>query len=204
MTDNKDRVDLIRQIQKGAASVDLETGVVNLNNSYVGTLPINHGFLKYLKNLERQQEIEKEKIRKAIEEQQKAKDRKLESIVGSGKSMEISLDSRNSVLENIYQIFMGVPNRVIICGMNPAYNLKFDGELERIRIYADMKGFVFEEAELTNGLVHGTFDLPRHFEREIVNGKSNRVIGFGRIIDKQGFYRVRDSVKSKKGSDYND
>ena len=78
--------------------------------------------------------------------------------------------------------------------MNPAEQLTFDGTLDCVRMYADTKGFTPHEIHLSNGLVFDNISEKRPFDRQVIKRNEERIVGFGNIIDTEGFERARDRI----------
>ena len=81
--------------------------------------------------------------------------------------------------------------------MNATDTRTFDGRLERIRIYADNRGFTLRKVELREGLEFDEYSEKKPFDFERISlGSGDRVIRFGRILDETGFKIVLEKRKA--------
>lgn len=115
------------------------------------------------------------------------------------KMIEISRTKRNSELEERMNIHPGRIYRVKLYGINPMHAINFDGELEGI-MAEEMNGeHIIRSIALLNGITYSTFNdptiKPSIFDRELIDVNSNRILGFGNVLDEKGFYRKRSEIK---------
>jgi hypothetical protein len=116
--------------------------------------------------------------------------------------LTISTENRMPELEEKFNIHPGQAYRVILRGMNPACHLTYDGILKGVTADFSDKGFTIRNVCLEDGLMFTEWFPKEPFDKVSV-GRGDGISGFGRIIDEQGFLRVREGKKKELGGNYN-
>ena len=130
---------------------------------------------------------------------QSSKEGDLEKLLENGITVTMTKESPHQSLAKKYNLHVDEPYRLVIAGTNPMDTVTYDGMLTSITVYADEKGFTPKEIVLQNGLwkCDLTDTQRKPFEQEIWKAGSSRLIAFGSIIDKEGFYRAKQRVLGK-------
>jgi len=156
--------ELVRLVQKGLARIDVETGDVFSLSGEFNEIENYAGRLRKKLIPNRREMI---KSKKLIENQ----------VINP--------------MQDKYNFALGHPYRIIVSGMNPMDNMTIDGILEKVDIEPEENGFRIKEIELRNGLIRDTYSPKRHFDREVIRSGDYNILGFGRILDEQGFCNAR-------------
>jgi hypothetical protein len=125
----------------------------------------------------------------------------LEDLLEKGMTTELSEQNRNPALSDRFRIRPGEVYRLIISGMNPMDQLQIDGVLEKVVAYFDSKGFTLHEVSMRDCLVSDSMGWRKPSRNEYVRFRDGtRVIGFGYIVDSEGFWRARErELKKERG-----
>lgn len=133
----------------------------------------------------------------------------LDEVLGTGITLGVLLtekepEGRFPGLADKFNLHIGKPYRFIIAGSNPMDQLTYDGIMTKLCVMVDAKGFTIKKLVLEKGLTFTTHSEKKPFEREEFKGPNDpeegyRLIGFGSIIDADGFYRVRERIVKGQG-----
>jgi|TARA_B100000315_G_C14426507_1_gene518091 hypothetical protein len=197
----KQELELVKEVQKGNAIVEIKTGNVyeRICDEFWGTREylgrLRRKAIPNRRKLERELKEEEDKLKK--KELQKSE---LENLLDNGLTTTMTLSNYNPEISERFNLHMGSPYRIIISGTNPTDTQTYDGIMSKLTAFVDKKGFTMLELTLENGITFDSYSPEERelFDKEVFIRGNYRLIGFGSIIDKKGFYKVRDRLSEEK------
>ena len=125
----------------------------------------------------------------------------LEQRLEEGFEVTLTTSEMDLELANRYNLHPGHAYRIIIGGLNPQYQLTYDGIMVEVTVFVDQEGFTLKKLILENGLKSSSgYAQKELFQREQFGGSDGRLIKFGKIVDEKGFYEVRDGIQQGEKS----
>ncbi len=132
----------------------------------------------------------------------------IEEALAAGKPILVDMTAEDpepfAGIAKRFNLHMGEPYRMIIAGSNPMDQATFDGVMTELSVLVDPTGFSLKKLVLEQGLTWDNHSAKRPFERKDFKGPNDpderyRLIGFGSIIDSDGFYRARERIVKERG-----
>ena len=132
----------------------------------------------------------------------------IETALRAGKQILVDMTAKDPELfagiAEKFNLHMGEPYRMIIAGSNPMDKATFDGVMTELSVLVDPTGFRLKKLVLEQGLTWDDHSAKRPFEREDFTGPDDpkqgyHLIGFGRIVNADGFYRARERIVKEQG-----
>lgn len=132
----------------------------------------------------------------------------IEEALATGKPILVEMTAEDpepfAGIAKRFNLHMGTPYRIVIAGSNPVDQATFDGVMTELSALVDSRGFSLKKLVLEQGLSWDSHSPKRPFEREDFKGPDDpdegyRLMGFGSIIDADGFYRARERIVKEQG-----
>ena len=110
------------------------------------------------------------------------------------KGIEVCMTKENPECEfpeiaEKYNLHIGKPYRIVICGMNPMHQLAYEGTLTHASVILGDRGFVPQAFELENGRTIDEFGPPLLFEKQTLQFPPERLVRIGRFADEEKFQK---------------